>query len=254
MPSPRPLTHRRKPARDTRAQLEPTTPGPVRHEPGARRAHCAKASMPNPPRSPPPAATGSHDRHNSAERRQGSTPAFPSSLRVPGVVVVQRFSTALTNQTATQSRTEKSPSRKSPNAVIMPKRRRPSIIQPEQAHRSRHRDQPPARRQIPACTRRGSPRLSYATVSAPASSVQILVRNVSGFPSSDQMWNLYSPEPLMRGRLMTRRGPVTAKPVISTADPDGEDPTPTSLGRRTPSPGLRLRLVAVSPGGKAIVA
>jgi hypothetical protein len=38
------------------------------------------------------------------------------------------------------------------------------------------------------------------------------------------MWNLYSPEPLMRGRLMTRRGPVTAKPVISTADPDDEGP------------------------------
>jgi hypothetical protein len=144
MPSPRPLTRRRKPARDTRAQLEPTTPGPVCHEPGARRAHCAKASMPNPPWSPPPAATGSHDRHNSAERRQGSAPAFPSSLRVPGVVVVQRFSTALTNQTATQSRTDKSPSRKSLDAVIIPKRRRPLIIQPERAHRARHHGQPPA--------------------------------------------------------------------------------------------------------------
>ena len=144
MPSPRPLTRRRKPARDTRAQREPTTPGPVRHEPGARRAHCAKASMPNPPRSPPPAATGSHSRHDSSERRQGSAPAFPSSLRVPGVVVVQRFSTALTNQTATQSRTDKSPSGESLDAVIIPKRRRPLIIQPERAHRSRHHDQPPA--------------------------------------------------------------------------------------------------------------
>ena len=220
--------------------------------------------MPSPPRNPPPATTGSHSRHDSAERRQGSTRTFPSSLRVPGVVVVQRFSTALTNQAATQFRTDRSPSRESPGAVIMPKRRhpldpvgtspsRPSPLpttsadarfqryspriasaapsnrtpQPSTPSTPTHREydwdhaatpnpkRHPGIRRPPGITsahslatlqrlgqvgdfltwttmlppsRAWSKPLSYATVSTPASSsVQILIRNVSGFPSLDQM-------------------------------------------------------------------